>query len=278
MGNTTDAAFTLTKDPDPTEWGTTAEPGKVTMASVSRLNEMGNPQFVPANWPVVIRSGNPGTASLKNQDDTDYATRHYVNMYIPNVTPTSIPSALSEITLKGQYLEQTLTSTELGADPATKTIMVFGLPFEGLGSHSSHEYDTSNQVGWFTNDNWARENASGYKAHTGSYPSTATVADHTQRSNKYVYHNKVYYVLNSSYSGSAPSKFNVAIFDEENEEPEDEPIQETVTKKNVPWPCRVYDLQGRLIADKESPETLLINHPSLQPGIYIFGDRKVVVK
>lgn len=278
LGNTTDAAFTLTKDPDPTEWGTTAKPGKVTMASVSRLNEMGNPQFVPANWPVVIRSGNPGTASLKNQDDTDYATKRYVNMYIPNVTPSSIPSALSEITLKGQYLEQTLTSTELGADPATKTIMVFGLPFEGLGSHSSHEYDTSNQVGWFTNDNWARENASGYKAHTGSYPSTATVADHTQRSNKYVYHNKVYYVLNSSYSGSAPSKFNVAIFDEENEEPEDEPIQETVTKKNVPWPCRVYDLQGRLIADKESPETLLINHPSLQPGIYIFGDRKVVVK
>ena len=274
LGNTTDAAFTLTKDP--TEWGTTTTPSRVTMASVSRLNEMGNPQFVPANWPVVIRSGNPGTASLKNQDNTNYATRHYVNMYIPNVTPTVISTAASEIKLKGQYLEQTLTSTELGAAPATKTIMVFGLPFVGGSSHTSHEYNENEQVGWFTNDNWAREDASGYKAHTGSYPSTATVADHTQRSNKYVYHNKVYYVLNDNYA--APSKFNVAIFDEENEEPEDEPIQETVTKKNVPWPCRVYDLQGRLIADKESPETLLINHPSLQPGIYIFGDRKVVVK
>lgn len=285
LGNTTDAAFTLTKDPASTEWGTTAEPKKVTMSSVSRLNEMGNPQFVPANWPVVIRSDNPGTASLKNQDDTDYATRHYVNMYIPNVTPTVIPSAASEIKLKGQYLEQTLTSAELGADPATKTIMVFGLPFEGTASgHTSHEYDNTKQVGWFTNDNWARENAPTKKAHIGSYPDigngTLVAADASERSNKYVYHNKVYYVLNSSYSGSAPSKFNVAIFDDEGDwdEEDDKPIKETVGNKNVPWPCRVYDLQGRRIAEHESPETLLINHPSLEPGVYIFGDRKVIVK
>ena len=279
LGNTTDAAFTLTKDPDPTSWGTTDDPNKVTMSSVSRLNEMGNPQFIPAAWPVVIRSGNPGTANLKNQDDTDYATKRYVNMYIPNVTPTVISGALSEIKLKGQYLEQKLTSAEL----ADKTIMVFGLPFVDGKSHSSHEYDTSNQVGWFTNDNWAREDASGYKAHELSYAAegtTGTVADHSQRSNKYVYHNKVYYVLNSSYSGSAPSKFNVAIFDDEGDwdEEDDKPIKETVGNKNVPWPCRVYDLQGRRIAEHESPETLLINHPSLEPGVYIFGDRKVIVK
>lgn len=285
LGNTTDAAFTLTKDPDPTSWGTTDDPNKVTMSSVSRLNEMGNPQFIPAAWPVVIRSGNSKSVTLVNQGHTEgspnvYATKSYVNLYIPNVTPTVISTAASEIKLKGQYLEQTLTSTELGADPATKTIMVFGLPFVGLGSHSSHEYDTSNQVGWFTNDNWAREDASGYKAHTGSYPSTATVADHSQRSNKYVYHNKVYYVLNSTYSGSAPSKFNVAIFDDEGnwDEEDDKPIKESVGNKNTPWPCRVYDLQGRRIAEHESPETLLINHPSLEPGVYIFGDRKVIVK
>lgn len=275
LGNTTDAAFTLTTDP--TEWGSTTTPNRVTMSSVSRLNEMGNPQFVPANWPVVIRSGNPGTASLKNQDDTDYATKRYVNMYIPNVTPTVIPAAASEIKLKGQYLEQKLT------DPSTKTIMVFGLPFEGGSSHSSHEYNENEQVGWFTNDNWAREDASGYKAHEGSYAaataSPGTVADHSQRSNKYVYHNKVYYVLNSSYSGSAPSKFNVAIFDDDEAAPQDdEPIQETVTKKNVPWPCRVYDLQGRLVAEYETPQTLRKNFPQVQPGIYIFGDRKVIVK
>jgi hypothetical protein len=226
--------------------------------------------------------------TLVNQGHTEgspkvYVTKSYVNLYIPNVTPTVISTAASEIKLKGQYLEQTLTSAELGADPATKTIMVFGLPFEGLGSHSSHEYDYTNQVGWFTNDNWARENASGYKAHTASYAATGTtgtVADHTQRSNKYVYHNKVYYVLNSSYSGSAPSRFNVAIFDDEGDwdEEDDKPIKESVGNKNVPWPCRVYDLQGRRIAEHESPETLLINHPSLEPGVYIFGDRKVIVK
>lgn len=288
LGNTTDAAFTLTKDP--TEWGTTTEPGKVTMSSVSRLNEMGNPQFVPADWPVVVRTSQAGSVKLVNQGHTEeipnvYATRHYVNMYIPNVTPTSIPSALSEITLKGQYLEQTLTSTELGADPATKTIMVFGLPFEPAGdegvSHNSHEYDYTKQVGWFTNDNWAREDAPGYKAHELSYAAegtTGTVADHSQRPNKYVYHNKVYYVLNDNYS--APSKFNVAIFDDEGDwdEEDDKPIKESVGNKNVPWPCRVYDLQGRRIAEHESPETLLINHPSLEPGVYIFGDRKVIVK
>jgi hypothetical protein len=285
LGNTTDAAFTLTTDP--TEWGTTTTPNRVTMSSVSRLNEMGNPQFVPANWPVVIRSGNPGTASLKNQDDTDYATKRYVNMYIPNVTPTVIPAAASEIKLKGQYLEQKLTSTELGADPSTKTIMVFGLPFEPAGnggvSHNSHEYDTKQQVGWFTNDNWAREDAPTKKAHIGSYPDigngTLVAADASERSNKYVYHNKIYYVLNSSYSGSAPSKFNVAIFDDDEAAPQDdEPIQETVTKKNVPWPCRVYDLQGRLVAEYETPQTLRKNFPQLLPGIYIFGDRRVVVK
>ena len=292
LGNTTDAAFTLTKDPASTEWGTTAEPKKVTMSSVSRLNEMGNPQFIPAAWPVVIRSGNSKSVTLVNQGHTEgspkvYVTKSYVNLYIPNVTPTVISTAASEIKLKGQYLEQKLTSAELGAEPDTKTIMVFGLPFEPAGnggvSHNSHEYDTKQQVGWFTNDNLAREDASGYKAHEDSYAATGTtgtVADHTQRSNKYVYHNKVYYVLNSSYSGSAPSKFNVAIFDDEGDwdEEDDKPIKETVGNKNVPWPCRVYDLQGRRIAEHESPETLLINHPSLEPGVYIFGDRKVIVK
>ena len=266
LSNTTDAAFTLTKDPE--AWGTTAAPDKVTMASVSRLNEMGNPQFVPANWPVVLRTSDASNkvkmvneGHMEESPNVYINERHYVNLYIPNVNPTVIEGALDDIKLSGQYLEQTLTGVD------DKTIMVFGLPFEGLASHSSHEYDTHQQVGWFTNDNWASYAASG---------TTGTVATDDQRNNKYVYHNKVYYILDDTPSSS--SRFNIAVFDEEGEEPEDEPIQETVTKKNVPWPCRVYDLQGRLIADKESPETLLINHPSLQPGIYIFGDRKVVVK
>ena len=272
LGNTTDAAFTLTSNP--TNVGTTEDPGKVTMASVSRLNEMGNPQFVPAGWPVVLRTNQADSIELKNQPAnaetpaTTYATKHYVNMYIPNVTPTVIANAIDgtkEIKLSGQYLEQKLTGVD------GKTIMVFGLPFEEPNPHSSHEYDKTKQVGWYTNDNWAREDASGANARS---------ATDVQRSNKYVYHNKVYYILNDSYSGPAPSKFSIAVFDEEEdfEEEDDKPIDETVGKKKHPWPCNVYDLQGRLIAEDETPETLRRNNPSLKPGVYIFGTIKVVVK
>ena len=254
------------------------------MASVSRLNEMGNPQFVPANWPVVLRTSDASNVvTLKNQkvgdaEPTTYTERHYVNMYIPNVEPTVISGALNEIKLSGQYLEQTLT---YGDD---KTIMVFGLPFVGLGSHSSHEYNLTNQVGWFTNDNWARESHPEHKAHNGSYAAagtTGTVATHSERNNKYVYHNKVYYVLNDSYNApTSPAKFNIAMFDDEfdMEEEEDKPIDESVGKKHTPWPCNVYDLQGRLIAEDETPETLRRNNPGLPKGVYIFGTVKVVVR
>ena len=264
LGNTTDAAFTMVRE-------ITGTSGTITMPSVSQYNGMGNPQYVPATWAVVMRTNRPGSVQMKNADNSNYGgTRYYVDMYLPYTAPQNVSKDDLNDKLKGEYLERTLTADDFGgAEPSTKTIMVFGLPFE---SHASdhHVYDVTKRVGFFVNDNWARETyATGYDANT---------ATDTQRDNKYVYHNKVYYVLDQAYVAPTPAREHViAIFDDE-EEPEDEPIQETVTKKNVPWPCRVYDLQGRLIADKESPETLLINHPSLQPGIYIFGDRKVVVK
>ncbi len=296
LSNTTDAAFTLTKNPE--DVGTTTTPGKVTMASVSRLNDMGNPQFVPAAWPVVLRTSDASNkVKLVNEGHTEETPnvyineRHYVNLYIPNITPTVITGALDEIKLSGQYLEKELTTTDLSvANLNDKTIMVFGLPFEGLASHSSHEYETNQQVGWFTNDNWARENFPLLKAHTGSYPAIGTdgiVATHAERDNKYVYHNKVYYVLNQSYTPPAmPAKrrYIVAIFDgeeeleelEEAEKPEEPEIQQT-TDSN-PWPCDVYDLSGRRVARNETPETLRQNHPGLPKGVYIFGRKKVIVK
>ena len=298
LSNTTDAAFTLTKDPDSENVGTTTTPGKVTMASVSRLNEMGNPQFVPAAWPVVLRTSDANNkVKLVNEGHTEGSPkiyineRHYVNLYIPNITPTVITGALDEIKLSGQYLEKELTTTDLSvANLNDKTIMVFGLPFKGLASHSSHEYETNQQVGWFTNDNWARETYPQLKAHTGSYAATGTagtVAIDAERDNKYVYHNKVYYVLNQSYTPPAmPAKrrYIVAIFDgeeeleelEEAEKPEEPEIQQT-TDSN-PWPCDVYDLSGRRVARNETPETLRQNHPGLPKGVYIFGNKKVVVK
>ncbi len=296
LSNTTDAAFTLTKDPE--DVGTTTTPGKVTMASVSRLNDMGNPQFVPAAWPVVLRTSDASNkVKLVNEGHTEETPnvyineRHYVNLYIPNITPTVITGALDEIKLSGQYLEKELTTTDLSvANLNDKTIMVFGLPFEGLASHSSHEYETNQQVGWFTNDNWAREDFPLLKAHTGSYAAAGTdgtVATDAERNNKYVYHNKVYYVLNQSYTPPAmPAKrrYIVAIFDgeeeleelEEAEKPEEPEIQQTTDSD--PWPCDVFDLQGRRVAVNETPQTLRHNHPGLPKGVYIFGRKKVIVK
>ena len=249
LGNTTDAAFTMVREITGTE-------GTITMPSVSQYNGMGNPQYVPATWPVVMRTNKPGVWTE--------GSKHYVDMYLPYTAPQTVSKADLNDKLKGEYLERTLNNTYMDG-VESKTIMVFGLPFE---SHATdhHVYDNTKRVGFFVNDNWAREtHPTGYNANT---------ATDAQRNNKYVYHNKVYYVLETA---SPVREYVIALFDDE-EEPEDEPIQETVTKKNVPWPCRVYDLQGRLIADYETPQTLLKNYPSLQPGVYIFGDRKVVVK
>ena len=274
LGNTTDAAFTLTATS--VADGTASDPSTVTLASVSRLNEMGNPQFVPANWPVVLRTSIDKHVVLKNQDGSTYATKNYVNMYIPNVKPTVITGAIESIQLKGEYLEKTLSTD--------KTIMVFGLPFKGLDSHSSsHEYEQKQQVGFFRNDNWARENAPTKKAHIGSYPNigngTLVAADASERDNKYVYHNKIYYHSTSSGARSVIRVFfegdvrSGGSFDEE-----DKQIDDGITdQEQNPWPCDVFELQGRRVGHNETPETLRKNHPNLPPGIYIFGGKKVVV-
>lgn len=250
LGNTTDAAFTMVRD-------MTGIEGTITMPSVSQYNGMGNPQYVPATWPVIIRTNKAGNWSEGG--------KHYVDMYLPYTTPQNVSKADLNDKMKGEYLERTLNNTYM-SEVESKTIMVFGLPF---ASHATdhHAYDDTKRVGWFKNDNWAREAYA-------EEPFNASTATDAQRNNKYVMHNKVYYVLTPS--GSSRD-YVIALFDDE--EPEDDkPIQESVGNSNTPWPCRVYDLQGRLISERESPETLLINHPSLQPGVYIFGDRKVIVK
>ena len=115
-------------------------------------------------------------------------------------------------------------------------------------------------------DNWARESNSSV---------TANTATDSERNNKYVYHNKVYYVLDQPYAAPTSRRHVIALFDEEDEE-EDDPYINIVTD-DVPWPCAVYDLSGRRVADNETPATLRHNHPGLPKGVYIFGGRKVVV-
>ncbi len=256
LSNTTDAAFTLTSD-------ARANTTTVTMQSVSQLNGMGNPQYVPAGWPVVIRTNLPGSITLKNQDATEYATKHYVNMYLPYATPqTGLDDEKAQIKLRGEYLERILTNSYIDGIES-KTIMVFGIPFANH-DNTHHEYarDTK-QVGWYTNHNWARESAP---------TATARTATDDQRNNKYVYHNKVYYPY--TIPSSAPRHI-IAIFDDVPKE--FDPYVDTVTD-DVPWPCDVYDLSGRKVASNETPATLLLNHPELAKGLYIFGGRKMVIK
>ncbi len=257
LSNTTDAAFTLTND-------ARANKGTVTMQSVSQLNGMGNPQYIPAGWPVVVRTNLANSITLKNQNGTDYATRHYVNMYLPYTTPqTGLDDEKATIKLRGEYLERTLTNSYIDGIES-QSIMVFGIPFKAHTGEGAHEYNRDEkQVGWYTNENWKREGAS---------TATARTATDDQRDNKYVYHNKVYYPFPPI---SSSRKHIVAIFDDLDEE--DEPIDIT-NKSDVPWPCDVYDLAGRRVAENETPATLLKNHPALSKGVYIFGGRKVVVK
>jgi len=269
LSNTTDAAFTLTSD-------ARANTTTVTMQSVSQLNGMGNPQYVPAGWPVVIRTNLPGSITLKNQDATEYATKHYVNMYLPYATPqTGLDDEKAQIKLRGEYLERTLDDTYMKAKEGDgeytltgKTIMVFGIPFKAHTGEGAHEYNRdAKQVGWYTNENWARESAS---------TATARTATHEQRNNKYVYHNKVYYVYDEAYVAPSPApKHIIAIFDDVPEE--FDPYVDTVTD-DVPWPCDVYDLSGRKVATNETPATLRLNYPGLAKGVYIFGGRKMVIK
>ena len=268
LGKTTDAAFTLVRE-------MTGQSGTITMPSVSQYNGMGNPQYVPATWPVVMRTNQPDSVQMKNSDNSDYGgTRYYVDMYLPYTSPQTVSKASLNPLLMGEYLERTLDNTYMTGktsgftEPITsltgKTIMVFGLPFK---NHATHVYDTDAQVGWFKNHNWERE----------TYHSvTANTATDDQRNNLYVCNNKVYYVMDTPSAGAR--ELIVALFDEDVEPHEDEPIEETTTTKSVPWPCDVYDVQGRRVARHETPQTLLKNNPSLPKGVYIFGGRKVVIK
>ncbi len=269
LSNTTDAAFTLTN-------GAKANTTTVTMQSVSQLNGMGNSQFVPAGWPVVIRTSRPNSVKLMNQPvgsatATEYTTRHYVNMYLPNAKPLEgLDKAREQIILRGEYLERKLTNSDIPAIESddSKTIMVFGLPFANH-TDDHHEYARdSKQVGWYTNDNWARELAPEANARTATHNS--------QRSNLYVYHNKVYYPYEKQNSGSKQLHI-IALFDDvEPAEPED-PESRQVSDSS-PWPCDVFDLQGRRVAKNETPETLRRNNPGLPKGVYIFGHKKVTIK
>lgn len=301
LGSTVDAAFTMTNTPKGD-----AGSQSVAMQAVSQLNGMGNPQYIPAEWPVVIRTNSPKSVTLENQGGGTYATKHYVDLYLPYDEPQSaLDKEREKILLQGKYLEQTLTGTDAEGlvqtpplDGSGKRVMVFGLPFDS--PHASHNYDRTHQrVGWYTNENWMRGYGEGSIVTAGvsddqltsndesaktSFLADARSATDEQRDNRYVYHNKVYYVYTAPSASGAKPRI-VALFDEDgtewsDDEPdteEDEDIDDS-TAKRTPWPCDVYDLQGRKVATHETPQTLRANNPGLPKGVYIFGHMKVVVK
>lgn len=252
LERTTDAAFTMTMAP---------QNGQNFMPSVSQLNGLGNPQYVPAEWRVILRTNSPREIKLNNAD------KYYVDMYLPYDSPQNVND--EAIQLKGSYLEKMLTATDLdlneGDNVDSKTVMVFGVPFI---DHDGHDYNRDKKsVGFYTNHNWARETAPNEDVKTTS-----------ARNNKYVYHNKVYYILNEPYDSNAQNHSIIAFFYPDGVPNDDEDQESLDAGSSTPWPCDVYDVHGRRVAQRETPETLRKNHPELPKGIYIFGHQKVMVK
>ena len=234
---------------------------------------------------------------------------YYVELDLPNNEPTVINESMSKIRLYGEYLEKLLTDDYIDKVVKARTgdaptwskgrdVMVFGLPFVEDDSYEKSQtgvvagdgksldyyaYDPVSAVGFYSNENWFRGHT-GYSALTANdatletaHLATARNATDKQRSNKYVYNNKVYLVFDHS-EGTAPARpWMVALFGDEQEMPDDRGIEDD-RSATTPWSCAVYDLAGRRVAERETPSTLLQNHPMLTPGVYIFGGRKVVVR
>lgn len=310
LGSTIDVAFTSIKD--------SPQPKALQLSSVSQLNNMGNPQFIPASWPVIIRTQKPqrGVWMQWNKSTkaavqaADASLRpYYVELDLPNNEPTVINESMDKIRLYGEYLEKLLTDDYIdniveertGVAPTWsngRDVMVFGLPFVENDSYEKSQtgvvagdgksldyyaYKPVSAVGFYSNENWFRGHTE-YTALTANnaaletaHLATARNATNAQRRNKYVYNNKVYLVFDHS-EGTAPARpWMVALFGDEQEMPDDRGIEDD-RSATTPWPCAVYDLAGRRVAERETPSTLLQNHPMLTPGVYIFGGRKVVVR
>ena len=296
LSSTVDNAFTVTSSPS-----LTGDVGTIRLGSVSQINEKGNGQFIPAAWPVVMKTNSPKTGvwmtwneTTKKLEEDATHKRYYVNLALPTTTPTTVAGMIGDagkIQLKGEYMEQKLEGVGGGSK-----VMVFGLPFKEVGGNTTTEdaltyyayqdastTDGTAKVGFYVNENWWREQGTDGKTENDgsaetSFLATARNATAEQRSNLYVYHNKVYYI----YSGETPAKPRIiAIFDGDEElddEPQEPEEQDFTEQKETPWPCDVYDLAGRKVATHETPQTLRQNHPGLPKGVYIFGHMKVLVK
>lgn len=310
LAKTIDGAYTGTAEGD-------AAKKTIRLTSVSQLNNMSNPQFIPAEWPVILRTSAPVTVSSSTTDaGSPVSSDPHVNLYLPNFEPTVITENRDKLLLYGSYLEHELSEaeiTELKTDYNGKTgkstwtkpdVMVFGLPFNMTGDNSKigvkagdgkacqyYGYKSEDAVGFYTNENWKRDNADEANSTevnnkgdlATSFHATARNATYYQRSNKYVYHNKVFYL--HDYTGSVPLAPEIggsarqafaALFEEtdirELEEEADDPQPQA---KDVRW--GVFDLAGRQLRTREA----VLNgtwRRHLPPGMYIVNGRKLLIK
>lgn len=178
LNKTIDAAFTAV-----TRVAVDASlPTTIRLSSVSQLNGMGNPQFIPATWPVVIRTSKP----------VEKDGAKFVELYLPNpesATSTELTENKKKILLYGQYLEKKLAGNHenpavdvvnneidkqikerTGSAPSwtkARNVMVFGLPFtassgdktlaDDNNSKKWYAYNQASSVGFYTNENWYRD-------------------------------------------------------------------------------------------------------------------------
>ena len=326
LSSTIDAAFTATV--------ANPMPKALRLASVSQLNNMGNPQFIPAAWPVVIRSSAPKTGQWMTRADTDAdgigdgpitedpaKAFRYVELFIPTTHPTDIPDSRAKITLHGSYLETMLSDDDINAITGKSSwtdgpdVMVLGLPFvQGAENDKTqtgamagdkksidyYAYQTTDAVGFYTNENWRRDQRTGDDAAAGTtiysntandgsietaHWATARNATYAQRDNHYVYHNKVYYVYDyntadahsgDNTGGGGARPFYAALFDDvDYEQPEDPQLDDTLTPDVPRW--GVYDLSGRQLRTKEAVMDGTWRR-NLRPGVYIVNGRKMTVR
>ena len=233
---------------------------------------MTNSRFIPAGTPVLLATiDDVGYVKLT----LPYSSPHPMNSSFislrdetNNKTGAPIDKTTSRTNyLNGQYLEQMLSIE------STDRIFTFGLPYSGEltldpsdGSiTASLPLQDNTDFGFYLNANPNKE--------AGSSRSEWA----SNRNNRYVYSNKVYYHATgvSSARELDDVQFVPVIFDEEGSEEEGD-ISDSLQPK-VKGDNRVYDLSGRCVANEQQVMDGSWWSQASR-GVYILNGRKIIKK
>ena len=208
----------------------------------------GNNKFIPAGTPAIIRTtDNSGSIKLS--------------------LPTSTPTTALSCVFSGKYLEQKL-STEITADDK---VYAFGLPITGYGldiTSGSTNGDITNVI-----DKDQADTGVGFYLNANPDKELSEESGLWKPNNRYVLHNKIYYRTGGS-GASARRRTSVAnfipvVFD-------DELAEEEGDEEQLPTDGRVYDMQGRCVAHRQTADDNSWKQ-LVAPGIYIVNGKKMLV-